>query len=132
MSMIRDWLAGIGLDQYAEAFEREQIDPESARYLTEVNLKELGMPMGPRAKFLAAVKLLDSVSGSQSLTPGSNGSAAPSSSTRGAERRQLTVLSAIWSARLSFLTASDPSHTGSWYRATRRPAPRPLPVMTVM
>lgn len=46
MGTIRQWLAGIGLEQYAEGFEREQIDPDSARYLTEANLKDLGLPMG--------------------------------------------------------------------------------------
>ena len=51
---IRQWLAGIGLQQYAEAFECEQIDADSAAYLTDANLKDLGLPMGPRARFLAA------------------------------------------------------------------------------
>ena len=49
------WLQQIGFGQYAEAFKREQIDIEAARHLTDANLKDLGLPMGHRVKFLAAM-----------------------------------------------------------------------------
>jgi class 3 adenylate cyclase/tetratricopeptide (TPR) repeat protein len=55
---VRDWLAGLGLAQHAEVFEREQIDLEALRHLTEDNLKDLGLPMGHRIKLLAAIRAL--------------------------------------------------------------------------
>ena len=58
MSDIRDWLEGLGLGQFAEAFEREEINPASVPHLTDGMLKELGLPMGPRAQILGAAKTL--------------------------------------------------------------------------
>ena len=55
---IRDWLAELGLAQHAEVFEREQIDLDAVRHLTEENLKDLGLPMGHRVKLLAAIRAL--------------------------------------------------------------------------
>ena len=56
MSGIREWLDGLGLGEYAEAFEAERITPEALPHLSEANLKELGLPMGPRAQVLSAAK----------------------------------------------------------------------------
>ena len=92
MGTIRQWLAGIGLEQFAEAFEREQIDPDSARYLTEANLKELGLPMGPRASFLASVQALASSARPTSIATPSGGVVAHSPAAADAERRQLTIM----------------------------------------
>ena len=92
MGTIRQWLAGIGLEQFAEAFEREQIDPDSVRYLTEANLKDLGLPMGPRASFLAAVQALASSARPTSLTTPSGGVVAHSPAAADAERRQITIM----------------------------------------
>ncbi len=89
MGSIRQWLAGIGLEQYAEAFEREQINPDSARYLTEANLKDLGLPMGPRASFVAALEALALSARASSASPPSGIAA---QSPVDAERRQLTVM----------------------------------------
>jgi class 3 adenylate cyclase/tetratricopeptide (TPR) repeat protein len=55
---IRDWLAELGLAQHAETFEREQIDLDALRHLTEDNLKDLGLPLGHRVKLLAAIRVL--------------------------------------------------------------------------
>ena len=49
------WLTTLGLEEYTGLFERERIDLEAARHLTESNLKDLGLPMGHRVKFLAAM-----------------------------------------------------------------------------
>ena len=56
MSGIREWLDSLGLGEYAEAFEAERITPEALPHLNEANLKELGLPMGPRAQVLSAAK----------------------------------------------------------------------------
>ena len=56
MSEIRLWLEGLGLGQYAEAFEAEQIDFEALSEVTEADLKEMGLPIGPRRKVIKAVR----------------------------------------------------------------------------
>jgi class 3 adenylate cyclase/pimeloyl-ACP methyl ester carboxylesterase len=87
---IRDWLRSIELDQYAETFEREQIDRDSVRHLSDADIKDLGLPIGHRSRLRAAIQML-------------GGSAAPASASEdvaehpspqfsGAERRQLTVM----------------------------------------
>ena len=58
----RDWLTELGLAQHADAFEREQIDLDAVRHLTEENLKDLGLPMGHRIKLLAAIRALQEAS----------------------------------------------------------------------
>jgi hypothetical protein len=58
MSDVRQWLSANGLAQLAETFEREQIDLDALKVLTESNLKDLGLPMGLRAKLLAAIQSL--------------------------------------------------------------------------
>jgi class 3 adenylate cyclase len=92
MGNIRQWLAGIGLEQYVEVFEREQIDPDSAPYLTEANLKDLGLPMGPRARFLAAIQALAPSARPASVATPSASVLEQFPAASDAERRQLTVL----------------------------------------
>ena len=58
MSDIRQWLEDLGLGQYADAFEREEVDLDTLPDLTEPMLKEMGLPIGPRAKVLRAAKSL--------------------------------------------------------------------------
>ena len=58
MSDIRQWLEELGLSQYADAFEREEVDLDTLPDLTELMLKEMGLPIGPRAKVLRAAKSL--------------------------------------------------------------------------
>ena len=90
--MARDvgkWLGDLELESYLELFLENQIDLDAARDLTEADLKELGIPMGPRKKLLRAIAVLEN-----SLTPSLQGSVAtlnaePSAE---AERRQLTVM----------------------------------------
>jgi len=94
MTGIREWLRAHGLDGYAELFEREQIDVPAARHLTEAALKELGLPMGPRLKLLAAIRELANAPIAEHDTAletdvhGAPASASPPY----AERRQLTVM----------------------------------------
>lgn len=95
MTVIRDWLQMIGLGEYAEVFERERIDVAAIPYLTEANLKDLGLPMGHRLKLLAAVRTLEGnpAASMPSETAASDALVEPSlKHAVGAERRQLTVL----------------------------------------
>lgn len=95
MSDVRQWLQDCGLEQYAELFEREQLDLEALREISEENLKELGLPLGPRIKLLAAIRALRDTE-TAPKAPAAHGAAR-------AERRQLTVMfcDLVGSTRLS-------------------------------
>ncbi len=92
-SEIEQWLAGLGLAAHAEVFRDHEIDLDAARDLNEEDLRELGLPMGPRKKLLRAIGELDEA-------PDVAPAAALSVE---AERRQLTVLFSdlVGSTRLS-------------------------------
>ena len=55
---IHQLLAELGIGKYANAFAENEIDLDAARYLSDDDLKELGLPMGPRRKFAAAIERL--------------------------------------------------------------------------
>jgi class 3 adenylate cyclase len=63
MSEVRKWLANLELERYADVFEREELTIANLRTLTQEELKELGLPLGPRKTILdAASTLLDTAS----------------------------------------------------------------------
>jgi class 3 adenylate cyclase/predicted ATPase len=87
MPDIGSWLAHLGLAKYAGAFTANEVDLDVLRHLSEDDLKELGLPIGPRRKVLAAVAALNDV------VPSPAKSATTPAVTRNeAERRQLTVM----------------------------------------
>ena len=55
MKGIADWLASIGLGEYAQRFADNAIDLSVIRDLTEQDLKELGVLLGHRRKILRAI-----------------------------------------------------------------------------
>ena len=56
---VGSWLRGLGLGQYAAAFEDNAVDAETLRELTAEDLKELGVSLvGHRRKLLAAIAAL--------------------------------------------------------------------------
>ena len=63
MPDVASWLTRLGLDKYIEAFTANEVDFDALRHLTEDDLKELGLPVGPRRKILAAIAALDATSG---------------------------------------------------------------------
>ena len=79
---IRSWLELMSLGEYAETFESERIRIEQVDQLTEADLKELGLPMGPRKAILVAAAQL-AVAGAPDTAP---------TPAREAERRQITVM----------------------------------------
>ena len=56
MADIADWLKSRALERYARKFQRAEIDLETLAELTDDDLKELGLPLGPRRKILAALR----------------------------------------------------------------------------
>ena len=61
MTGIAEWLASIGLGEYAPRFAENAIDLSVVRDLTEQDLKDLGVLLGHRRKILRAIAELDSV-----------------------------------------------------------------------
>src|SRR3954463_9381363 len=59
MTGIAEWLASIGLGEYAERFRENAIDLSVIRDLTEQDLKDIGVLLGHRRKILRAIAELD-------------------------------------------------------------------------
>ena len=85
---ITSWLEELGLGKYASIFAENEITVDALPHLTESDLKELGLPMGPRKIIATAIADLAAPT-SLSEQAGLD----KSSGRRGeAERRQLTVM----------------------------------------
>jgi class 3 adenylate cyclase/tetratricopeptide (TPR) repeat protein len=86
-----DWLRDIELERYASVFAENDIDFSVVHKLTETDLKELGVTLGHRKKFLEARDSLDLNQAGEAptrvLSPASS-----SDRIGGGERRQLTVM----------------------------------------
>src|SRR4029450_13698667 len=83
-----EWLSSLGLGKYAPPFAENEIDLEAARHLTDDDLKELGLPMGPRRKVLTGIGALRDGTPAPGVAP----ELIQSSTRSEAERRQLTVM----------------------------------------
>ena len=108
MSDIRAWLDGLGFGEYAEAFEVERIQLGQIARLAESDLKELGLPMGPRKAILEAA---------QQLAVGDSPAPAPQ---REAERRQITVMFCDLVGSTALSEALDPEELSALMQAYRK------------
>ena len=90
----QSWLEELGLAQYADALASQDIDFKSLDYLTEDDLKELGLSIGHRRRMLAAIKARQPIGDTDQTAPVDlHRHEGPSISDSGhAERRQLTVM----------------------------------------
>src|SRR5215469_3006030 len=86
MRGIAEWLASIGLGEYAQRFADNAIDLSVLRDLTEQDLKELGVLLGHRRRILRAIAELDGVA------PEPTETATAPALRKDAERRHLTVM----------------------------------------
>ena len=92
MSKVRDWLRSNGLEQYADAFEANDIGLDVLPDLTERDLEELGVSLGNRRRML---KAFVGLAGPVSASPAMESPPAPApveAAAADAERRQVTVL----------------------------------------
>ena len=53
------WLQGLGLGQYEVTFRENEIDGDVLLELSEFDLANLGLPLGPRKRLLKAIAKLD-------------------------------------------------------------------------
>ena len=85
----KSWLNELGLSQYAEALADQDIDFQSVDYLTEEDLKELGLSIGHRRVLLAAIEARKTADNNPATSqPSETLYRDPGH----AERRQLTVV----------------------------------------
>jgi class 3 adenylate cyclase/predicted ATPase len=88
MERIADWLAKLDLGQYAQRFAENAIDVSVLQYLTDEDLKELGLPLGHRRKILAAInRTAESIEALDAAA-----TRIETKSQEAPERRQVTVL----------------------------------------
>ncbi|NXW15923.1 DDHD2 Phospholipase, partial [Circaetus pectoralis] len=62
---VREILKKLELSEYCEVFEKEKMDRQALFLCTEKNLKEMGIPLGPR------MKILHYISSKEEMQPGS-------------------------------------------------------------
>jgi class 3 adenylate cyclase len=86
MKDIAEWLASIGLGEYAQRFAENRIDASVLRDLTDQDLEKIGIPLGHRKKMLRAIAELG---GAVLTTP--QAVTGPNRQDT-AERRHLTVM----------------------------------------
>jgi class 3 adenylate cyclase/predicted ATPase len=110
MTDIAAWLKELGLERYESAFRESEITTAVLPELTEADLKELGLPLGPRKLLLRAIASLTTRSASEP-TP------APTTTSREAERRQLTVLFCDLVGSTELSAKLDPEDLGQVIRA---------------
>lgn len=95
MSDIDKWLTEMGLAHLAQTFARAQIDFDSVKLLTNEDLREMRIPLGPRRKLLAAVAAMASAPAADDFR-------------KQAERRQLTILFCDMVGSTEYATRLDP------------------------
>ena len=89
MQGIADWLKQLGLEQYTQRFAENEIDVSVLRHLTDLDLREIGVPLGHRRKILAAIR--EDIGAPTPVTSEPVSHFEPTSQ-GSAERRQITVM----------------------------------------
>jgi class 3 adenylate cyclase/tetratricopeptide (TPR) repeat protein len=112
LSDISRWLSDLGLEKYVSAFADAEIDFETLPELAEEDLKELGLPLGPRRKVWGAIKRLiaaPAVAGeSPDTTAPSETATSEPAAASDAERRHLTVMFVDLVGSTEMATKIDP------------------------
>jgi hemin uptake protein HemP len=93
MDDVAKWLVELGLSKYTEVFAKNDVGSDVLLKLTEEHLKELGVSLGDRLRFLEAIDtiVVSQAEDNKALAPSdtaSNVAITPGE----AERRQLTVV----------------------------------------
>ena len=126
MSDLRDWLRAHNLEQYAAAFEANDIDLDILPDLDDHDLAQLGLSLGNRRRLLKAIVARDTdtaaispsekSSSAAPLAPGEKSSAVEATGSADAERRQVTVLFADMVGSTALSAKFDPELLGGLIR----------------
>jgi predicted ATPase/class 3 adenylate cyclase len=106
---IEDLLASLELSEYAHRFAEHSVDTGALRYLTDRDLKDLGIPLGHRKKILGAIGELAR----------SANAPAPAIRPVPGERRQLTVMFCDLAGSTELSARLDPEDLSSVIGAYR-------------
>src|SRR5438128_9228647 len=107
MKGIAEWLASIGLSEYAQRFADNAIDLSVIRDLTEQDLKDLGVLLGHRRRILRAIAELDGVARAPTET------ATEPALRDQPERRHLTVMICDLVGSTALSARLDPEDMGA-------------------
>ena len=105
VQQIADWLEKLGLSEYAQRFAENGIDISVLRYLTDQDLKDIGVLLGHRRKMLAAISEL---TGAAPVTSEAAAVEAQRKTQDSAERRQVTVMFSDLVGSTALSTRMDP------------------------
>src|SRR3984893_7230328 len=108
MSDIRDWLRSNKFEQYADAFEANDIDLDVLPELSERDLEQLGLSLGNRRRLLKAI--------AERGIAKSKASDVEASEAGDAERRQVTVLFCDMVGSTALSGTVDPELLGNLIR----------------
>ena len=123
---IGTWLHGLGLEQYEPVFRDNAIDLETLPDLTETDLEKLGVLLGHRKRMLRAIDDLPAA------TAPAGASEPAIERPAEAERRQLTVMFAIWLVRPRCRRALIPRICARSSAPTIAASPTPSPALAVL
>ena len=103
MSDLRDWLRSNKFEQYADAFEANDIDLDILAELSDHDLEQLGLSLGNRRRLMKAI----AGRGAEMVRSEPSNSEAPGSATPSGAR--LRCCSLIWSAQRRYRAKSIPN-----------------------
>ena len=109
MSEVREWLRSHNLEQYADAFEANDIGMDILPELSERDLEQLGLSLGNRRRLLKAVA-------GRAAEAASPQQESPAQAAAEAERRQVTVLFCDMVGSTALSNAIDPELLGGVIR----------------
>lgn len=121
MGDLRDWLRANNLEQYADAFEANDIDLDVLPDLDDHDLEQLGLSLGNRRRLLKAISARDMVavpisSGQKASSLDRSPPVAQQPGSGDAERRQVTVMFADMVGSTAMSAKLDPELLGGVIR----------------
>jgi class 3 adenylate cyclase len=105
MQQIADWLGKLGMSEYAELFAENKINISALRYLTDQDLRDIGIPLGHRRIMQAAISELTGVAGPAAPEAAERIEQKPQET---AERRQVTVMFSDLAGSTALSARMDP------------------------
>ncbi|WP_314949502.1 adenylate/guanylate cyclase domain-containing protein [Bradyrhizobium cosmicum] len=109
---IAEWLRNLGLERYTQAFQDAEVTPEVLPELTEADLRELGLPLGPRKTVLKAICDGASSIAFVPIEAGASAAKLKPALPSEAERRQLTVMFVDLVGSTALASGRDPEELG--------------------
>ena len=91
MTRTAEWLKHVGLEKYAPLFAEHEITFDVLPHLTQSDIDQLGLPTGPRRRLMVEIQALAAAGQAAAVEAPPPVDVSPAVS-RGAERRQLTVM----------------------------------------